>query len=110
MFVQAPQPAILVVLNFVRAAPSQVSSAASSGSLPIARAAWHLPSAPTSLATALPTLFSHLVIGPFGASEGTVPVSSPPNGVPASASAMLRARTTPLLGATVRNFIIILPA
>src|SRR5262245_624632 len=41
----------------------------------------------TRVPTALPTLFSHLVTGPFGESDGIVPVSSPPKGVPA--------RTTP---------------
>src|SRR6516225_502832 len=59
---------------------SHESSAVSSASFPFTRSAWHLKMHAISLLSAFAAPASHFVMGPFGASGGTKPVSSPPNG------------------------------
>src|SRR5262245_37335556 len=63
----------------------------------------------TSLPAALAKPLSHFVTGPLGASDGIVPRSSPPNGVPAIATAMLAASATQLLTTTMLNLVIVPP-
>jgi hypothetical protein len=91
--VQPAHPTILVFSNFRNAVPSQMFSAMSLVNFAVVRPAWHLMMAATSLAAALATLLSHFVTGPLGLSDGIAPLSSPPNGVPAIATAIPFAST-----------------
>src|SRR5262249_26845556 len=87
---------------------SHVFSVAASGYFPLARPMWHFTSPPASFAVAFATRLSHLVMGPLGASNGIVPVSSPPNGVCAQtattgmASASVAISAASCVEATVR--------
>src|SRR5437667_1060605 len=67
--------------NFARQSSSHMFSSVSSASEPFARFAWHFDEHLRSFATLDATLTSHFsTVG----SAGMLPVSSPPNGVPAS--------------------------
>src|SRR6516165_6984855 len=68
------------VQDFPASVFSHASSAVSSTSLPLKRLAWHLPMHASSFASAFAAPASHFALADFG--TGTVPVSSPPNGVP----------------------------